>query len=170
MLVCFRPCGPKDHAALLKLVITYYRYDKIPYKLESLRRGLDTLLRNVSQGQAWMMEIHKKPVGYALLTYNFDLEYGGVEGMLTDLYVEKRYRNHGIGSLALYEIEDFCRDRGISSVELQVVARNKAAETFYRKSGFRVLPRKVMVLKVRPAEKRPPRPAGAAQLNGGKRR
>jgi len=170
MLVSFRPCGPKDHAALLKLVAAYYRYDKIPCDLQSLRRGLDTLLRNVSQGQAWLMEIHKKPVGYALLTYNFDLEYGGIEGMLTDLYVDKRYRNHGIGSLALYEIEDFCRDRGISSVELQVLARNKAAEDFYRKSGFRILPRKVMVLKVRPEEKRPPRPAGAAQLNGGRRR
>lgn len=169
MLVSFRPCGPKDHAALLKLVVAYYRYDKIPYNLESLRRGLDTLLRNVSQGQAWLMEIHKEPVGYALLTYNFDLEYGGIEGMLTDLYVDKRHRNQGIGSLALYEIEDFCRDRGITSVELQVLARNRAAESFYRKSGFCILPRKVMVLKVRPEEKRPAC-RGPAQLNGGTHR
>ena len=136
--------------------------------------GIVTLAAGVlllsARGGRGIVQLDRRAVGYALLTYNFDLEYGGVEGMLTDLYVEKRYRNHGIGSLALYEIEDFCRDRGISSVELQVVARNKAAETFYRKSGFRVLPRKVMVLKVRPAEKRPPRPAGAAQLNGGKRR
>ena len=99
------------------------------------------------------MENHKKPVGYAVLTYNFDLEYGGVEGMLTDLYVEKRYRNQGIGSLALYEIEDFCRERGIETIELQVLQRNKNAEVFYRKAGFTVLPRKVMILKV-PAEKR----------------
>jgi len=98
------------------------------------------------------MENHKRPVGYAVLTYNFDLEYGGVEGMLTDLYVEKRYRNQGIGSLALYEIEDFCRERGVETIELQVLQRNKDAEVFYRKAGFTVLPRKVMILKVR-AEK-----------------
>ena len=109
MLVTFRPCGPKDHKALLKLIIAYYHFHKILYNLASLSRGLDTLLRNLSQGQAWLLETHHKAIGYAVLTYNFDLEYGGVEGMLTDLYVEKRYRDRGVGSLALYEIEDFCR-------------------------------------------------------------
>jgi len=157
MLVTFRPCGPKDYKVLLKLIVAYYRFDKIPYNLESLRRGLDTLLRNLSQGQAWLLETHHKALGYAILTYNFDLEYGGVEGMLTDLYVEKRFRDRGVGSLALYEIEDFCRERGIRTIELQVQHHNKSAETFYRKAGFRILPRKVMILEVRPEEKRPPR-------------
>ncbi len=149
MLVTFRPCRPKDHATLLKFVTEYYRFDKIPFKRASLSQGLDTLLRNVSQGQAWLMESHKTPVGYALLTYNFDLEYGGIEGMLTDLYVSKRYRNRGIGSLALYEIEDFCRERGIRAIELQVLRHNPAAESFYRKAGFKILPRKVMLFEVR---------------------
>ena len=148
MLVTFRPCGPKDHATLLKFVIEYYRFDKIPFDRSSLSKGLDTLLRNISQGQAWLMESHKKPVGYAVLTYNFDLEYGGVEGMLTDLYVTKRYRNRGIGSLALYEVEDFCRERGVRNIELQVLHHNPEAETFYRKAGFQTLPRKVMLLPV----------------------
>jgi GNAT superfamily N-acetyltransferase len=159
MLVTFRPCRPKDRAILLKFVTEYYRFDKIPFDRASLIKGLDTLLRNVSQGQVWLMENHEKPVGYALLTYNFDLEYGGVEGMLTDLYVSKLYRNQGIGSLALYEIEDFCRERGIRAIELQVLHHNREAETFYRKAGFKILPRKVMLLEVR-AEKtaRPIRP------------
>src|SRR6202007_574646 len=146
MLVSFRPCGPKDHATVLKLAVAYYRFDKIPYELRSLTKGLDTLLRNFSLGQAWLMECHKKPVGYAILTYNFDLEYGGVEGMLTDLFVEKRFRQRGVGSLAIYEIEDFCRERGIRTIELQVQHHNKSAHTFYKKTGFRVLPRKVYVL------------------------
>jgi GNAT superfamily N-acetyltransferase len=148
MLVTFRPCGPKDHPTLLKFVIEYYRFDKIPFDRSSLSKGLATLLRNISQGQAWLMESHKKPVGYAVLTYNFDLEYGGVEGMLTDLYVTKRYRNRGIGSLALYEVEDFCRERGVPNIELQVLHHNPEAETFYRKAGFQILPRKVMLLPV----------------------
>src|SRR5574340_446807 len=165
MLVSFRPCGPKDHAELLKLILAYYRFDKIPFERESLSRGLDTLLRNLSQGQAWLMETHKHPVGYAILTYNFDLEYGGVEGMLTDLYVTKRYRERGVGSLALYEIEDYCRERGIRTIELQVQHRNRSAETFYRKAGFRALPRKVMVLGVRPEDAVP-----ARRTSAGKRR
>ena len=152
MLISFCPCRAKDHRTLLKFVSAYYQFEKIKFDRSALSKGLDTLLRNISQGQAWLMENHKRPVGYAVLTYNFDLEYGGVEGMLTDLYVEKRYRNQGIGSLALYEIEDFCRERGIETIELQVLHRNKNAEVFFCKAGFTVLPRKVMILKVR-AEK-----------------
>lgn len=158
MLVTFRPCGPKDHKTLLKLILAYYRFDKIPYSSTSLSRGLDTLLRNLSLGQAWLMEAHKRPVGYTLLTYNFDLEYGGIEGMLAEVYVEKKFRKRGVGTLALYEVEDFCRERGIRNVELQVLNRNKHAEKFYRKAGFEILPRKVMLMQVRAEEKRPPRP------------
>ena len=152
MLVSFRPCSPKDHGTLLKFIIAYYRFDKIPFQRKSLEQGLHTLLRNLSLGKAWLMECHKKAVGYAIVTYNFDLEYGGVEAMLTDLYVDKRCRNNGIGSLALYEIEDFCRERGIRTIELQVQHHNKSAETFYRKAGFRILRRKVMLLDVRSEE------------------
>ena len=152
MLVSFRTCGPKDHKTLLKLVIAYNRFEKNPANRKSLSQGLDVLLRNPSQGKMWLMEVHKKPVGYALLTYNFELEYGGAEGVLRDLFVEKRYRNQGIGSLALYEIEDYCRERGMRAFQLQVPRRNKPAEIFYRKAGFRELPRRVMMLQVRPEE------------------
>jgi GNAT superfamily N-acetyltransferase len=152
MLVSFRSCGPKDHAALLKLVLAYNRFEKIPARRQSLSQGLDVLLRNPSQGKMWLMECHKKPVGYALLTYNFELEYGGAEGVLRDLFVEKRYRNQGIGSLALYEIEDFCRERGMRAFQLQLPRHNKSAEIFYRKAGFRELPRRVMMLRVRSEE------------------
>jgi len=149
MLVSFRACGPKDHKTLLKLVMAYYKFDKIPYHKNSLSQGLDVLLRNASQGKVWLMENHKKAVGYALMTYNFDLEYGGVEGVLRDLYVEKGVRNQGIGSLALYEVEDYCRERGMRVLQLQVPRHNKAAELFYKKAGFREVKRRVMALEVR---------------------
>jgi len=137
---------------LLRLVLAYNRFEKIRVNRKSLSQGLDVLLRNPSQGKMWLMERHKKPVGYGLLTYNFELEYGGAEGVLRDLFVEKRYRNQGIGSLALYEIEDYCRERGMRAFQLQLPRNNKSAEIFYRKAGFRELPRRVMMLEVRPEE------------------
>jgi len=150
MLVSFRSCSPKDHASVLKLAVAYYRFEKIRVNRKALSQGLHTLLRNPSQGKMWLMEVHKKPVGYALLTYTFDLEYGGAEGVLRDLFVEKRYRDQGVGSLALYEVEDYCRERGMRAFQLQLPRGNKSAERFYRKAGFRELARRVMMLEVRP--------------------
>ncbi len=165
MLVSFRSCGPKDHQALLKLAVAYNKFEKISVRRQSLSQGLDVLLRNPSQGKMWLMENHHKPVGYALLTYNFELEYGGAEGVLRDLFVEKRFRNQGIGSLALYEIEDYCRERGMRAFQLQLPMRNKAAATFYRKAGFRELARRVMLMEVRPEEV-----VRAKRASAGKRR
>ena len=59
--------------------------------------------------------------------------------MLTDLFVVKKYRGEGIGSPDLYEIEDFCRERGIGALELQIRRGNQAAQTFYLKAGYRGL-------------------------------
>jgi GNAT superfamily N-acetyltransferase len=150
MLVSFRSCGPKDHKAVCKLAVAYYHFEKIRVNRKALSQGLHILLRNPSQGKMWLMEIHNKPVGYALLTYTFDLEYGGAEGVLRDLFVERRYRDQGIGSLALYEVEDYCRERGMRAFQLQLPRSNKSAERFYRKAGFRELGRRVMMLEVRP--------------------
>jgi GNAT superfamily N-acetyltransferase len=150
MLVSFRSCGPKDHAAVLRLLIAYYRFEKIAVNRKALSQGLEVLLKNPSQGKMWLMEWHKKPVGYAFLTYTFDLEHGGAEGVLRDLFVESRYRNQGIGSLALYEIEDYCRERGMRAFQLQLPRGNRSAERFYRSAGFHELARRVMMLEVRP--------------------
>jgi len=49
----------------------------------------------------------------------------------------------------LEEIGRLCRERGIRAIELQVLRHNPAAETFYRKAGFKILPRKVMLMEVR---------------------
>ena len=35
-------------------------------------------------------------MAYALLTYNFDLEFGGLQGILTDLFVVTRHRGSGL--------------------------------------------------------------------------
>src|SRR5258706_11512222 len=135
MLVSFRSCGPKDHGALLKLVIAYNHFEKNPVHRKRLSQGLDVLLRNPSQGKMWLMENHKKPVGYALLTYNFELEYGGAEGVLRDFFFERHFCNQGVGSLALYEIEDYCRERGVRGVQLQLPLRNKKAAIFFPQTG-----------------------------------
>src|SRR5258705_12756400 len=91
MLVSFRSCGPKDHGALLKLVIAYNQFEKNPVHRKRLSQGLDVLLRNPSQGKMWLMENHKKPVGYALLTYNFELVYGEGVGVVWGLIFERAF-------------------------------------------------------------------------------
>jgi ribosomal protein S18 acetylase RimI-like enzyme len=152
MLLSFRTCTPRDYRVLLRFIREFYRSDRIRFNAAATGPALRKLLREASLGKAFLLEAGKKPVGYAILTYNYDLEYGGVEGMLTDLYVIKKCRGEGIGSLALYEIEDFCRELGIDALELQVRHRNKAAQRFYHQAGYKFLERAVMYRDIPPAK------------------
>ncbi len=90
-----------------------------------------------------------KAIGYVVLTFNFDLEFGGLEGLVTDLFIIEKYRGHGLGKRALDVVDDYCRSREIGTVELQVTAENKEAQAFYRRIGFEQLSRVVMARDVR---------------------
>jgi ribosomal protein S18 acetylase RimI-like enzyme len=100
-------------------------------------------------GCAWIFRDGTRAVGYVLLTFNFDLEFGGFEGVVTDLFVHEDYRGRGAGERALAIVDEYCRSMGIATVELQVVEDNREAQTFYRKIGFTRLNRIVMMRAVK---------------------
>jgi len=129
---------------LLKLIRAYYRFDHIRFNASTIAPALDKLLRSRSLGRVWIMYAGARPAGYAVLTYNFDLEFGGIEGLVTDLFVDARYRGRGLGRRALDVVDNYCRARGIGMVELQVENENVEAQAFYRKLGFKQLSRIVM--------------------------
>lgn len=133
-----------DAPELLRLIRAYYRFDKIRFHAGAIGPALARLLRNRRLGVAWIIRDGIRPVGYVMLTFNFDLEFGGCEGLVTDLYVDTKYRRRGLGERALEVVDDYCRSRGIGTIELQVLEDNKDAQAFYRKIGFTRLNRIVM--------------------------
>jgi diamine N-acetyltransferase len=137
-----------DLAALLKLIREYYRFDGIRFDAKSIAPALRKLLHDESLGCVWMIEQGRARAGYIILTFNYDLEFGGMEGIVTDLFVREKYRGRGLGEQALEYVSDYCRTRGISAIELQVEKENTAAQAFYRRLGFRKLSRIVMAKEV----------------------
>ena len=147
--ITLRIARASDAPELLRLIRAYYRFDGIRFQKSVIDAALRKLLRNRSLGRIWIMRDGVKPVGYVMLTFNYDLEFGGLEGIVTDLFIESAYRNRGLGRGALETVDDYCRSAGIRAVELQVEQHNRDAQTFYRKLGFRRLTRIVMSRDVR---------------------
>jgi GNAT superfamily N-acetyltransferase len=138
----------RDFDGLLLLVAAYYRFDSIAFDTGATGRALRRLLREKSFGRAWVIDSGNKLVGYAIVTYNYDLEFGGIEGMMTDLFITPRYRRKGLGARMIEAVRDFCRREGIGALELQVTRHNHAAQDFYSALGFKALDRIVMSLEV----------------------
>jgi ribosomal protein S18 acetylase RimI-like enzyme len=144
---------PADLTDLLSLVRAYYRFDGIRFRKDTAT-AIGRLVASRSLGRVWIMRHGPSAVGYAILTFNFDAEYGGLQAMLTDLYIRPRHRRQGLGRRTLDLISAYCRSKGIGTIELQVEEDNEKAQDFYRRLGFELLSRMVMskeVPKVRSA-------------------
>ena len=53
------------------------------------------------------------------------------------MFVEKKYRSKGIGSLILNNLLDWFKKRDIIDIRLQVYQNNHMAVNAYRKCGFK---------------------------------
>ena len=146
-----RTARPSDLHELLRLVGAYYRFDRIRFESKTIAGALGTLLRKPEWGRVWVAQGHKRLVAYLVLTFNFDLEFGGLEGMITELYVEARWRRFGIGRTLIDLARAFCHKSGIDTLELQVSRDNRKARAFYKSLGFREFDRVVMAIEAAPA-------------------
>jgi ribosomal protein S18 acetylase RimI-like enzyme len=122
--------------AFLSSVERYYAFDGIAFNPASVSHGISELLANPEHGEAWLVTHQGCGVGHFLVAFGFDLEFGGRQATLTELYLDKDVRHRGIGTAILALIEGRLRQRGIHALELQVAAENTPARSFYRRNGF----------------------------------
>jgi ribosomal protein S18 acetylase RimI-like enzyme len=136
---------------LLRLIQAYYRFDAIRFERQTIADALARLLRRPALGRVWVAQVRKRLVAYLVLTFNYDLEFGGLEGMITELYVEARWRRVGVGRQLIDLARCFCHKSGIDTLELQVSRDNRKARAFYKSLGFCEFDRVVMALDTAPA-------------------
>jgi diamine N-acetyltransferase len=139
----------RDFDRLLRLVAAYYRFESIAYDTRVTGAALRRLLREKSLGRAWVIDSGRELAGYTIITYNYDLEFGGIEAILTDLFIAQRHRRKGLGARMMKAVCVFCQREGIGALELQVNRSNEAAQAFYRALGFQALDRIVMSFELR---------------------
>lgn len=94
------------------------------------------MLRDPSIGRVWLIRLGPEEVGYVILTFSYDIEFGGRQGTVTDLYILEGYRRLGLGSKTFRFLEAACGEFSVEALELQVERKNVAAQAFYRKLGF----------------------------------
>lgn len=142
--------SPSDHVRLLPLIEQYYKFDSLKFDEHTIGQALQRLLRSRTLGRVWVIDTvaERELVGYAILTYNYDLEFGGVQGIITDFFITEPYRRHGLGRRMITAIAGFCRKSGIRTIELQVTRKNRQARQFYESLGFETLERLVMDLEL----------------------
>ena len=133
-----------DLATILPMTLGLNAHEGIHVAPGALATALAVLLQDRSIGGVWLVvDLLDAVVGYALVSYSYDLEFAGREGWLTELWIEEQARARGAGSAALALLESDLRGEGVRALHLQVRPDNPARR-LYERNGFVASPRIVM--------------------------
>jgi ribosomal protein S18 acetylase RimI-like enzyme len=132
-----------DVPELLPRSCALQRHENIEISDAELERALREMLSDPTLGCVFMIEDDSVVVGYAFVSYSYDLEFAGREAWLTEIFIDEAARGRGGGTHALELLEPELRARGVRAYHLQVRADNPA-KRLYERAGFQVVPRQIM--------------------------
>ncbi|HET9624991.1 MAG TPA: GNAT family N-acetyltransferase [Kofleriaceae bacterium] len=132
-----------DVAHVLPRTAALNAHESIDLEPAALEASLRTLLRDPALGRVWLIARDGAPVGYAITTFGYDLEFNGLEAWLTELWIDDHARAHGGGGAVLDLLAGELKALGIAAVHLQVRPENRARR-LYERRGFEASPRIVM--------------------------
>jgi ribosomal protein S18 acetylase RimI-like enzyme len=138
-----RPAGLDDLVAVLPRTAALNAHEAITLEPAALEASLARLLGDPGVGRIWLVERDRAAIGYAIVTFGYDLEFGGRDAVLTELWIDPDGRGQGAASAALALLDPELRALGVHALHLQVRPDNPAFR-LYQRSGFVASPRVVM--------------------------
>ncbi len=163
-----RLARPGDVPALLGPMAEFNAHEEIAFAADRMGPALERLVADPSIGFALVAEAAQPKgdqtlVGYALVTYGFDLEFAGRDAWLTEVWVLPAHRGAGIGRTLVREATRLAAVRGAKALHLQVRPDNAPAIALYATEGFEPVPRGLRTRLITPPELalRPARPSDA---------
>jgi ribosomal protein S18 acetylase RimI-like enzyme len=139
-----RPATDADVPTLLTMMEDFNAIEAIPFDREAFAPRVRELIGNPGVGGILVFTFAGTAAGYALVTYGWDLEFGGRDAFLTELYVAAAHRRRGIGRQGLDAAQAFAKSGGAHALHLLVRDDNAPARLLYDDAGFKTQPRLVM--------------------------
>jgi ribosomal protein S18 acetylase RimI-like enzyme len=135
---------PTDAGAVAPLMEAFNVAEAIPWRPDAMLGAFVELTGDARLGFALAATSAGAFVGYAVVTYGYDLEWAGRDAFVTELFVAAFARRRGIAARLLREAEAHARRNSTRALHLVVRPANEAAMTLYRHAGFDVIPRVLM--------------------------
>jgi ribosomal protein S18 acetylase RimI-like enzyme len=131
-----------DDEAIVPLMRAFNEVEGIAWRAETMGAALRRLLEDPSLGVLLLArDAAGGVVGYGLATFGYDLEFGGADAFITELFVSEAWRSRGIGAKLLDAVIAELRARGAHAVHLLVRPENARARALYEAREFRPVPR-----------------------------
>ncbi len=98
--------------------------------------GIRAILARAGDAAAFVAEEAGAPIGMVTVQLVVSTAEGGPSGLLEDLFVRGSHRRRGVASALVAAVEEWCRARGATRVQLLADATNADALAFYGERGY----------------------------------
>jgi ribosomal protein S18 acetylase RimI-like enzyme len=129
--------GPADIPVLVELMSEFYAESGYALDRKWAGASFDRLLGDGERGAAWLARKDMESAGYVVLTLRHSMEFGGLAGMIDDLYVRPRFRRQRAGAALVSALFAACRQLHVVAVNVEVGPDNAGALALYRSFGLR---------------------------------
>ena len=103
---------------------------------DTRRAALLPLLEGSPHGAVYLIGPARAPVGYAVVTFGWSLEQGGMTGTIDELYMRPPVRGRGIATEVLLSLAPALAEAGLRALHLRADAGNEAARRLCARAGF----------------------------------
>jgi len=139
-----------DVPLLVQMMEAFNRLEGVAWDPASGTPALRRLLDDPTLGLVCVVERDAEVLGYLVITWGYDLEWGGRDSFLTEIYLEPGARGAGVGARVLALLEDLAREHGAAALHLMVRPENEPAVRLYARAGYRSPPRTFLTKPLRP--------------------
>lgn len=128
-----------DKEAFLSMAEAFYTSPAVEHRVkrEHFHTTFETAMRENPYLRVVILESTGETAGYAILSFTYSNEAGGMVVWIEEVYIKDAYRGKGLGSelLAFAESEY----RTVKRFRLEATKFNTGAISLYQKQGYRVL-------------------------------
>lgn len=134
-----RDIAPEDRAAFISMMKRLYASKAVTHNVDDsvFAAAFDTALGKSPYLRALIIEVDGRPSGYALLSFSYATETGGLAVLLEDLYLDETCRGKGLGGGFLRFMES--EYPSAKRYRLEVTKANTKAIELYRRHGYEIL-------------------------------
>lgn len=125
-----------DIDSILPLIAAYHAEVGIAQDDDTRRAAVMPLLDGSPHAVIYLAGPVRAPIGYALISFGWSLKFGGLDGILDEIYVRPGVRRRGIGSEMLLALPRALAGAGLRALHLETARDDRDARAFFKRMHF----------------------------------
>jgi len=130
--------APKHLDKLMPLVAAFHAESGIAQTDEARLAAVKPLLDGVPHGSAYLIGPPVAPIGYLVVSFGWSVEFGGLDGVIDELFIRPTVRGRGIATEVLLSLSKGLADAGVKALHLEVDTSKEDVRRLYAKCGFQI--------------------------------